>query len=226
MSVETKDQILDAAERLFAVHGIDSVSLRTITQEAGVNLAAVNYHFGSKEALVTEVFARRVGQVNRERLRLLSEYEARVGAGPMEVEEVLRAFLAPAIYLSQDPERGGMVMQLCGRVYTESKEYMDGVFDELFREIIERFGAAFQRALPELPFREIFWRAHFAIGAMVHTMRDSNKLVRLSKGLCDPSDAESVIERMVQFTAAGMRAPLLPQFAEPQPAAVEAGVSS
>jgi AcrR family transcriptional regulator len=226
MSVDTKDQILDAAERLFAVHGIDAVSLRTITHEAGVNLAAVNYHFGSKEMLVTQVFMRRIGEVNRERLRLLTEYEQRAGEGPLVVEEVLNAFMRPAIYLSRDAEHGDMVMQLCGRVYTESQEYMDSVVEDLFREVVQRFGVAFQRALPDLPFREISWRAHFAVGTMVHTIRDGSKLVRLSKGLCDPSDAERVIERMVQFAAAGMRAPLLPQFAEQQAAPMEAEVSS
>lgn len=214
MSVETKDQILDAAERLFAVQGIDAVSLRTITHEAGVNLAAVNYHFGSKEMLVTQVFMRRIGEVNRERLRLLTEYEERVGEGPLEVEEVLNAFMRPAIYQRQDTAHGDMVMQLCGRAYTESKDYMDSVFEDLFHEIVERFGVAFQRALPGLPLREIFWRMHFAVGAMVHTMNDGNKLIHLSKGLCNPSESGRVIERMVQFAAAGMRAPLLPQFSE------------
>jgi AcrR family transcriptional regulator len=208
VTADTKDQILDAAERLFAQNGIDSVSLRTITQEAGVNLAAVNYHFGSKEALVTEVFARRVGQVNGERLRLLGEYEQRTGDGHLEVEEVLRTFIAPAIRLSHELEHGEMVMQLCSRIYTESQDYVGDMFDKLFQEILERYGVAFQRALPELPFKEIFWRAHFAIGAMLHTMRDQKRLVHMSQGLCDPSDVDSTIERLVQFGAAGMRAPL------------------
>lgn len=219
MTADTKDQILDAAERLFAQNGIDSVSLRTITQEAGVNLAAVNYHFGSKEALVTEVFARRVGQVNRERLRLLTAYEERAGDGSLELEEVLRTFFSPAIRLSHELENGDLVMQLCGRIYTESKDYVGDIFDKLFREIVERYGAAFQRALPELPFKEIFWRAHFAIGAMVHTMRDGKRLVHMSQGLCDPSDVEGTIERLVQFGAAGMRAPLSERLKETAAAA-------
>jgi len=110
-------------------------------------------------------------------------------------------------------------MQLCGRIYTESKDYVDEAYKSLFHEIVDRFGVAFQRALPNLPFQEIFWRAHFAIGAMVHTMRDSKKLVQLSQGLCDPSDVEATLERLVEFTAAGMRAPLAENRAAPALAA-------
>ena len=219
MAGETKDLILDTAERLFAAQGIDSISLRAITQAAGVNLAAVHYYFGSKEKLVTEVFARRIGAVNSERLRLLTECEERAGDGPLAVEDVLRCLIEPAIRLSRDSQHGELLMQLCGRIYTESKDYVDEAYKSLFHEIVDRFGVAFQRALPNLPFQEIFWRAHFAIGAMVHTMRDSKKLVQLSQGLCDPSDVEATLERLVEFTAAGMRAPLAENRAAPALAA-------
>ena len=209
MPTDTKEQILDTAERLFAGSGIDAVSLRAITAEASVNLAAIHYHFGSKEALVRAVYARRLIPLNQERLALLDEVEANAGGRPLAVEDVLRTLFAPAIRLSRHPERGETFMCLCGRFYSELGEYMQRMFEELFKEVIERFMAAFQKACPQLPPKELFWRTHFAVGAMVHTMCDSYRLKMISHGVCDPSDVEDTIERMVQFTAAGLRAPVM-----------------
>jgi AcrR family transcriptional regulator len=208
MTKDTREHILDAAERLFAESGIDAVSMRTITAEAGVNLAAIHYHFGSKEELVKAVFSRPIEHLNRQRLALLNACEARSGEEAPPVEDVLRCLIAPSIRLSQAGERGEMFMRLCGRIHTETAEYLQVAFDELFQEIKERFGAALRRALPQLPMGEIFWRSYFTIGAMVHTMRDLAKLQRFSEGLCDTTDIEGMIERLVQFGAAGMRAPV------------------
>jgi AcrR family transcriptional regulator len=103
MSLDTREQILDTAERLFADQGIGAVSLRSITAEAGVNLAAIHYYFGSKEALVVAVFDRRVVKLNEERLALLDEVERAAGDGPLPIEDLLRALYGPAIRFSQDP---------------------------------------------------------------------------------------------------------------------------
>jgi AcrR family transcriptional regulator len=159
VSQETKDQILDTAERLFADRGIEAVSLRTLTSEAGVNLASVHYHFGSKETLVTEVFDRRVDRMNYERLAMLEEVERQAGDGPLPLEDVLRAFFAPAIRTSQT---GSTFMRLCGRMYAEPAEYVQKYFDEKFGPMIERFAAAFARAVPGLSLKERGWRMHFA----------------------------------------------------------------
>ncbi|MDA1315783.1 MAG: TetR/AcrR family transcriptional regulator [Acidobacteria bacterium] len=208
MASETKEQILDVAERLFAEDGVHGVSLRTIIAEAEVNLAAVHYHFGSKDALVEAVFERRVGPINEARLQWLDRIEA-ASDGPPPVDEVLRALVTPAIQLALDPKRGHTFMKICGRFYTESGDYLRPIFDRLFSEIIKRFVAAFQRACPELPPAEVLWRVHFSVGVMVHTLLDSERLGRISGGTCDTSDAEAVVERMVQFSAAGMRTPVL-----------------
>jgi AcrR family transcriptional regulator len=207
MSQETPDQILDTAERLFAERGIDAVSLRTLTAEAGVNLASVHYHFGSKEALVTAVFDRRVDRLNRERLEMLDAVERRAGGGPPLLEDVLRALFAPAIRISL--ETGPTFMRLCGRMYAEPAEYVQKYFEEKFGPMIERFTAAFERAVPELSHKERGWRLHFAVGAMVFTMLESEKLKAYSKGLCDPANVDEAIEQMVYYAAAGMRAPAL-----------------
>ncbi len=206
MAVDTKEHILDAAEQLIAEKGIDAVSLREITAAAQVNLAAVHYHFGSKEALVAKVFGRRIEPINRERLRLLDEAEARAGDGPLPVEDVLFALISPAIRVYAEHERGRLFMHVCGRIYAEQAEFLEGVFEEQFQELVGRIGAAMARALPEVDASDLGWGVHFTVGAMVHTMTESEKLKRYSGGLCDPADADSAIDRMVRFSAAGLRA--------------------
>ena len=221
MAVDTKELILDTAERLFAENGIDAVSLRTIISEAGVNLAAIHYHYGSKELLIKEVFGRRIVPINRQRLMLLDECEARAGEGPLPIEDVLRALFAPAIRLSHDKERGHIFMRLCGRFWGEVSAKMQAEFDELFREVIGRFLAAFHRALPHLSRKEIFWRVHFAVGGMIHTMVDSERLGRMSGGLCQPSDVEETIEQLVSYAAAGFSAPAPPAVSSERPPGAE-----
>jgi AcrR family transcriptional regulator len=207
MAADTKRIILDTAEKLIAEKGIDAVSLRSITSEASVNLAAIHYHFGSKESLVEKVFERRVTPLNSRRLQMLTAAEERAGDDPLQVEEVLRALIAPAIRLyQQEGCEGRRFMQMCGRIYSEQAGYVQRIFDNLFREVAARFTAAFRRALPEISEADRAWRIHFCVGAMIHTMSDSDRLKRFSNGMCDPSDTEGAIERMVQFCAAGLRA--------------------
>lgn len=207
MSQDTKEQILDTAERLFAERGIDAVSLRALTAEAGVNLASVHYHFGSKESLVTEVLDRRVDALNRERLEMLDEVERKAGDGAPSLEGVLRAFFAPAIRTSQ--QTGKSFMRLCGRMHAEPPDYVQKYFDAKFGPVIQRFMVAFARAVPELSAKERSWRIHFSAGAMVFTMLEGEKLKRYSHGLCDPANVEETIAHMVHFTAAGLRASAL-----------------
>jgi len=215
MAADTKEHILDAAERLFAKNGIDAVSLRTITTEARVNLAAVHYHFGSKEGLVEKVFGRRISGVNRERIEMLDAAEEAAGDGPLAVEDVLRALFTPALRLSREGEKGRMFMLMCGRIYAEPASFVQRIFVELFQDIVVRFRAAFLRALPDLPTVDRAWRVQFAVGAMAHTMLANETLKTYSGGVCDPTDVDAVVERIVAFAAAGLRAPASAIVAEP-----------
>jgi AcrR family transcriptional regulator len=205
----TKERILDAAETLFAEHGFEATSLRMITGTAGVNLAAVNYHFHSKDALVEAVFSRRVGPMNQERLRMLEICEKAAGDGPPPLEGVICAFLEPPLRARADPSgHGANVGRIFGRLYSDPSENARRSFFSLMRPIIGPFIAAFRRTLPEMPLTELLWRLHFTVGMMAHTLAGTYYLQAMSGGLCDPSDAEGIIERMVAFAAAGIRAPL------------------
>jgi AcrR family transcriptional regulator len=221
MAIDTKQTILNTAERLISEKGIDAVSLRLITSEAKVNLAAVHYHFGSKEALVEKVFERRITPVNQRRLQMLDEAEARTGGGPLPVEDVLQALIEPPMRLYQADGEGRRFVHMCGRIYAEQADYVQRIFDDLFQDIVARFSLAFGRALPEVPDVERAWRVHFSVGAMIHTMLDSERIQRFSNGLCDPSDADRTIERMVRFCAAGLRAEINEAAAESEPENVE-----
>lgn len=202
----TKDRILDAAEALFAEHGFDGTSLRTITAQAGVNLAAVNYHFHSKDSLIDAVFARRIGPLNQERLRLLAICEAAAGDGPLPLEEVIRAFVAPVIRVRQEAASQGVdIARIVGRTYSDPSESAKRSFFGHMRQIARPFTDAFRRALPEMPQVELLWRMHFSVGVLAHTLAGTRHLQTISGGLCDPADVEGTLERMVAFMAAGLR---------------------
>lgn len=201
----TKDRILDAAERLFGDRGFTDTSLRTITAEAGANLAAVNYYFQSKDALIQAVFARRLGPLNQERMAMLDACEARAGDGPLPIEDVLRAFLEPAFKVGH--ERASTFGRLLGRMYIDPGDIFERIFREQFGAARVRFLGAFRRALPELPPEEMFWRMHFLIGALAHTMAGLHHLKVTSEGLCDASDPDNILNRLIPFLAAGFRTP-------------------
>jgi AcrR family transcriptional regulator len=202
--ISTKERILDAAEDLFAEEGF-ATSLRAITARAGVNLASVNYHFGSKDALIREVFARRLVPLNDERLSALAALEsAAPGAGP-PLEGIIEAFVGPAIRMSHDP-RGATFTRLFGRTMSQRDDRILRLFTGQFRTIIQRFSEALARALPNLDRNEVVWRMLFVVGAMAHTMALSDKLPVITGGACDPSDVEATVRRLVPFLAAGMRA--------------------
>ena len=206
---ETKELILDTAERLFSEKGVDGVSLRSLTAAAGVNIAAAHYHFGSKEEVTKAVFARRIRPVNRERIQLLDTYQER---GQPSVEELLTALFAPALRLAREPQRGYDFMRLCARFYSEPAEYLESTFREEFSQVLSRFHEAFQRALPELGEEEVGLRLHFAIGVLVHTLLNPTRTCLPKLGPKDSDSDQATLDAMVRFVAAGMRSGHAAQF--------------
>jgi hypothetical protein len=163
------------------------------------------------------VFERRIRPVNARRLELLDEAEAKAPGDNLSLEAVLRAFIEPAIRLyAQDP-KGPMFMRVCGRIFAEPSHHLQETLDDFFTEIIARFGEAFARALPELPKDELAWRMHFTVGTMIHTLMEHERLKRFTHGLCTMDNPDALIDRMVTYCAAGMRAPraLAEEMAEP-----------
>ena len=202
----TKDRILDAAERLFARDGFEATSLRAITAEAQVNLAAVNYHFQSKDALVQAVIGRRMGPLNAQRLALLDAYEAQAGDAPVPLDQIMDAFLRPIVELVGSHARE--FVPLLGRLYTEPGDFAVQLFKDQFERLAQRFVAALRLTLPELPIDELSWRLHFSVGALAHTMAASQLLALVSEGRCNILDAEATLARLKAFVIAGLAAPV------------------
>ncbi len=202
----TKEKILDTAEKLFATQGYSVTSLRSITSEAGVNLAAINYHFQTKEGLLMAVLHRRIDPMNRERLAMLDALET---AGAYGVERIVRAMIEPALRMKERyGVHGEYGIRILGKLHSEPEGVPEDVFTNLFEKVFTRFTAAFGKALPRLPEDERLWRLHFVIGAMAHTLVSSGKLEKLTCGLCNAADTDAIVERMVSFTTAGLTAPL------------------
>jgi len=196
---DTKQKILDPAERVFAQQGYAATSLRQIIAQAGVNLAAIHYHFGSKEELLDGVLLRKVTQMNDRRLGLLAAHEAEAGAGRLEVEKVLDAFLTPIVEMvGEHPD----FVRLMGRLMAES-ELPEAVL-KYFQPILDRFTAALTRALPDLPPAELAWRMQFVMGAVAQTICGS---AVWTPEHTSPAGLRGRIRSLAPFLAAGLSAP-------------------
>lgn len=203
--VDTRESLLEAAESLFSEHGIQAASLRAITQQAGANLAAVNYHFGSKEGLVRAVFSRRLKPLHEQRFQLLAACDLEAEDA---LEQVLHAFLAPLLRMAQEqPEGVRGFGRLMGRAFSEPAEEVRTMVGEELTATLEPFMAALKRVVPGLPEPELVWRFHFAAGAMGHTVACGYLLEKLSQGACRTGNPDEALRYLVPFLAAGMRAP-------------------
>ena len=212
---QTQDRILDVAESLFMEHGFEATGLRQITTRAGVNLAAVNYHFGSKEELFQAVLKRRLDPMNQERLALLDDLERQSDTAPLSCEGLIGAMFIPALRIARDKARGGQnFLRLLGRAYADPAPFIRQFLSQEYAPMIMRFKAAFGRTLPHLPPRELSWRLHFLMGAMSYTLAGTDVLKLISE--LNPVDGEDtnlrdelLLRRLGPFLVAGLQAPLV-----------------
>jgi AcrR family transcriptional regulator len=203
--ISTKERILDASERLFAEKGIKESTLRDITGALGINCAAVNYHFNSKDRLIKEVISRRLTPLNEKRLRLLDACDTGTEDKRSLLEQVLRAWIAPTVELCmQHPD----FMRLAGRILSEPNLELHYALTSPFDRVFMRFKAVLSEILPGLPEKELMWRMHFIVGAMIHTWTSHTDLERLTGGVCTLSDGHVMVKRLVSFCAEGLRAPV------------------
>jgi AcrR family transcriptional regulator len=202
--IDTKSRVLDVAEELFAEQGLDRVSIRDITHRAGVNLAAVNYHFGSKEDLITAVFERRVVPVNEARLEALRLLEKAAGKRTPKLEDILEAFIRPALQSSLQRSRAGTAfVKLFGRCLSEPSPEVEALLKKQFEPMADRMQAMLKRALPYLSRSEIFWRLKFTYGALHHWLLTREKF---RPDWVQAVSVESQIRKLISFAAAGFRA--------------------
>ncbi len=201
----TRLSILNAAERCFGESGFDGVSLRAITEVAGVDLALVNYHFRSKENLLREVIARRARVVHEERVRALELARQRAGTRSPSVEAIVTAFLEPLLrrLAGGDPgwrHYGSLISQL--DVLPKFVALAGDVLDPTALHFIN----ALRLALPKTPQRSIYWGYMFLIGSMVQVISATGRIERLSRGLCRSDDIDAALRELVPFVSGGLRA--------------------
>lgn len=207
----TQTRILDAAELLFLGHGFEATSLRQLTASAGVNLAAVNYHFGSKEELFQAVLTRRLDPMNQERIERLEKLERECGGKPPTCESVLFAMLIPALRLARDEKRGGKnFLRLLGRAYADPAPFIRRFLSQQYAEMIGRYKEAFLRALPHLSRQELTWRLHFVMGALSYTLAGTDALKLFAQVGAADND-ELLLQRLAPFLVAGLKAPPMAQ---------------
>lgn|GEM_PF-91857 len=204
----TVDRIVAVAEKMFAEYGYRGVSLRAVMRECGVNAAAIHYHFGSKEALLEEIFVRRAGALNSARLRLLDHGMQRENADSHDhLESILHAFLSPAFSLPDGDEGVRRFTRLRSVIAHENAELSQQLVSRHFNETSGHFIAALRKALPHLSHQALLWRFHFLLGAQYYTLSNPGRIESLSAGTCDASDLQSALDELVAFVAAGFRAP-------------------
>ncbi|QDU66571.1 TetR/AcrR family transcriptional regulator [Engelhardtia mirabilis] len=205
VSRDTRTRLLDAAERLFAERTFASTSLRQITAAADANIAAVHYHFGSKDELFRAVFHRRVGPVNDRRLQGLRALLTAAAPAEPSLEDVLRALVEPAAALRATPA-GRSFACLIGRSLSADGPHWKTIERE-FEGVKAEFMPVFVRLCPELSTADLVWRLHFGLASLCMVLSDTDRLRLATGGLCDPDDVGTVVEQIVSFTAAGLRAP-------------------
>ncbi len=202
---DTEARIFLAAERLFADRGFDGVSVRDIVHEAGVNLAAVSYHFGSKSSLLLSIFRKRTREMNRERHAMLREAEAKAGGAP-PLREILRALLGPPILWRDPASQKDTASRFIARAMAEVTPELRTILESDVSHL-RGFVPPMARALPHLSEPEVCWALHFAVG-LPHQCTDSNfkRVKALSDGRCDTADVHAVLERAIQFAVGGIKA--------------------
>ena len=198
----TKDRILGAAEELFAQHGFAGTSLRQVTTRADVNIAAVNYHFGSKENLVNEVFRRRMDEMSARRL---AQLKAALQQHPGELEPVLAAFVEPALAMAQDRHGGGAFIRVIARAYAEKNDSLRKFLSDQYGHVLRDFAKAIAGCVPALGKEQLYWRLDFLSGALTYAMADFG-LIKRPAGLPEAAHRERAARELIRFASAGLKA--------------------
>ena len=198
----TKDRILQAAEELFAQQGFGATSLRQVTSRADVNIAAVNYHFGSKDNLINEVFRRRMDDMSRERLQALQDA---VASHPGVLEPILSAFVEPALAMAQDRHGGGAFIRVIARAYAESNDNLRKFLSDQYGHVLREFAKAINGCIPGLSKEDLYWRLDFLSGALTYAMADFG-LIKRPSSVSEAIHRQRAAKALIRFAGAGFHA--------------------
>jgi AcrR family transcriptional regulator len=204
---DSRERILDAAERLFAEKGVAATSLREIGVQAQANPGSIYFHWKTKADLVRDVFRRRLEPLDAERMRQLDAAERASAPAPAPLEDVLAALVGPMLWIARGAERGGPnFVRLLGRTYSEPDRDLVRMLRRDHGATLDRFRGALARALPDLPEEQLFARFHFALGALAYTL-GSDASWQLAGGRRRPASGQDVLRELMPFLVAGFAAP-------------------
>lgn len=204
---DARENILRAAERLFAERGFEGSSIRNVADDAGVNQGMIHYFFRSKEVLFQEAFLRCGAPLVEERLKLLDEQEAAAQDAPVPLERLIEVFLAPAFRLAMSGDSGRAFLRMQAHLQLDGTAFGRELRQLLYDESSRRFVAAFARSLPALSREEVSWRFIFMLGTYQYALADTGRLDVISGGLCSGSDFAESLRQVMPFLATAMRAP-------------------
>lgn len=203
---QPKQRLLLAAEQLFAEKGFESVAVRDVTQLAKANVAAVNYHFGSRDGLVGLVVARHLIPLNQERLERLDVLERRAHGKAVPIEEIIQALARPLMGMAGKSELSeSLFCKLMGGILALPEEELPSEMMEQIKISNNRFIRAISKVFPALSQEELQWRMHFLGGALIHLLRHQDLLRCVSNGASGSPTLELALGRFVRFTVAGLQ---------------------
>ncbi len=205
--LDTKTRVLNAAEQLFAAHGFNNTSLRQITSEANVNLASVNYHFGSKKSLIQAVLARYL-QVFMPQLTVkINQLDERsIDGRQLSLDDLLEAFVEPLLALNRISAQGARnFMVMIGRGYAETQGHLRRYISEHYGQQLSHIVSLFAKVLPGMSKADLFWRLHFSLGALVFMMTSGTALAEISEAdFAEVTTTEHIVNKLIPFIAAGL----------------------
>ena len=196
--IDTKTRLLDAAERLFSDRGFEAVSHRDIVVAAAANLAAVNYHFGSKDRFIRAVIKRRVDSINARRLTTLARAERQEGNAPVPTDKILEAFFGPAV---EDSNGGFQKFLWIGSAANPYRDY----FISLMAPVLDRFSGALRRSLPARSDEDCQWYIHCSLAILAFVLAGPRCLSGFSSSLKEGKDASMIVRRAIQFVCMGLK---------------------
>ncbi|MFC3285136.1 TetR/AcrR family transcriptional regulator [Litchfieldella rifensis] len=217
---DTVTRILDTAEVLFAERGFAETSLRNITSKAKVNLAAVNYHFGSKKSLIQAVFARYLDPFTERFHTALDELEAKYEGEVIPLEELLETMARCVLEVPAERNSLKVFMKLLGLAYSQAQGHLRRYIQEHYGSVFTRFTGLVRQATPDLPDAERFWRLHFMLGTVIFTLSGLDALRDIAEqDYGEHVSVRDLIRRLRPVVVAGMNAPIPASSGDMLPAA-------
>jgi AcrR family transcriptional regulator len=201
---ETRGRLIEATARLFSLHGYNGLTLRSVAKEAKANLAAANYHFGSKDALVLEMLRERIMPINQRRLELLEEEKSKSPLQPLSVFQIFYTLIHPVgEEISKSANSRCSLAQLVARTFTEPTEFIERMHHRFFSQIAEIYHRELSLTFPNQPAKEIYWHLHLAVASMLGALAQHRRLEDFTKGMCNEDQVDEMIDRLTKFVSHG-----------------------